>query len=129
VREGISLLGVIAAGRPLEAVLGNETVSVPSDMVQSNRVFALKVRGDSMVDQQICDGDYIIVESRDTADNGQTIVALIDGAEATVKRFYGGPGHVRLEPANQLHTAIVVAPPDRIAIQGIVVGVIRKLSH
>ncbi|HEY6327822.1 MAG TPA: transcriptional repressor LexA [Blastocatellia bacterium] len=128
-RNTIPLLGVVAAGRPIEAVLSNESVCIPNDMALSTRAFALRVRGDSMVDEQICDGDYIIVESRDKAKNGQTVVALIDGSEATVKRFFGELDRVRLEPANPSHEAMIVAPPDRLAIQGIVIGVMRKLRN
>src|SRR5262249_34224923 len=84
----IPLLGVVAAGHPIEAVLNHESVTIPPDMLGRRRTFALRVRGDSMVDEQIRDGDYLIVESRETADNGQTVVALVDGSDATVKQFY-----------------------------------------
>src|SRR5262249_21865051 len=84
----IPLLGVVAAGQPIEAVLNNEVISIPADMLGRGRTFALRVRGDSMIDENIVDGDFVIVESRQTAINGQVVVALVDGAEATVKRFY-----------------------------------------
>ena len=122
----IPLLGVVAAGRPIEAVLNYETVNIPRDMLRRARMFALRVRGDSMIDEQIRDDDYIIVQSQQTAENGQTVVALIDGTDATVKRFYPGRNQVRLEPANPRYKPIVVKPADRVRIQGVVVGVIRK---
>jgi len=122
----IPLLGVVAAGSPIEAILNYETVNVPRDMMREGRMFALRVRGDSMTDEQIRDNDLIILLSQQTAENGQTVVALIDGSDATVKRFYGGPNQVRLEPANPSYKPILIRPPERVQIQGIVVGVIRK---
>ena len=122
----IPLLGMVAAGNPIEAILNYETVSVPRDMMREGRMFALRVRGDSMIDEQIRDQDIIVLQSKPTADNGQTVVALIDGSDATVKKFYGSKQQVRLEPANPDYKPIVVRPPQRVQIQGIVVGVIRK---
>jgi repressor LexA len=107
-------------------VLNYETVNIPRDMLRRERMFALRVRGDSMIDEQIRDDDYIIVQSQQTAENGQTVVALIDGTDATVKRFYPGRNQVRLEAANPRYQPIVVKPADRVRIQGVVVGVIRK---
>src|SRR5713226_2062638 len=124
----IPLLGVVAAGAPIEAVLNYETVCIPRDMLHPGRMFALRVRGDSMIDEQIRDNDLIILQSQQTADNGQTVVALIDGSDATVKRFYGGGrNQVRLEAANPHYKPIVIRPPERVQIQGVVVGVIRKV--
>ncbi|HYL98823.1 MAG TPA: transcriptional repressor LexA [Blastocatellia bacterium] len=122
----IPLLGLVAAGRPIEAILNNETLSIPEDMLGRGRTFALRVRGDSMIDEHIADGDFIIVESRQTAANGEMVVALVDGAEATVKRFYLEGDQVRLEPANPSYQPIIVRPANRVSIQGVVVGVIRK---
>ena len=122
----LPLLGVVAAGHPIEAILDPETVNVPRDMVGRGRTFALRVRGDSMIGDHICDADLIIVESRQTANDGQTVVALIDGSEATVKRFYKERGSIRLEPANPRFKPIIIKPPDRVTVQGIVIGVIRK---
>jgi len=124
----IPLLGVVAAGTPIEAVLNYETVCVPRDMIREGRMFALRVRGDSMIDEQIRDHDLIVLQSQQTADNGQTVVALIDATDATVKRFYGGRNQVRLEPANPNYKPIIVRPPERGQVQGVVVGVIRKYS-
>ena len=125
----IPLLGIVAAGAPIEAVLNYETVSIPRDMLRPGRMFALRVRGDSMIDEQIREGDFIVLQSQQTADNGQTVVALIDGSDATVKRFYGGRNQVRLEAANPRYKPIVIRPPERVQIQGVVVGVIRKYKH
>jgi repressor LexA len=125
-KHEIPLLGVVAAGAPIEAVLNYETVCIPRDMMRDGRMFALRVRGDSMIDEQIRDQDFIILQSQQTAENGQTVVALIDGSDATVKRFYANKNQVRLEPANPSYEPIIVQPPQRVQIQGIVVGVIRK---
>src|SRR6478672_13962888 len=114
----IPLLGVVAAGAPIEAVLNYETVCIPRDMLGKGRMFALRVRGDSMIDEQIREDDLIILQSQQTAENGQTVVALIDGNDATVKRFYRGRNHVRLEPANPNYKPIVIRPPERVQIQG-----------
>lgn len=125
----IPLLGVIAAGRPVEAILNNETIFVPHDMLGKGRTFALRVRGDSMIGEGILDGDSIIVESRQTAKNGQTVVALVDGSEATVKRFYQERGQVRLEAANPRYKPIIIKPPDRVQIQAIVIGILRRYKR
>ncbi len=122
----IPLLGVVAAGAPIEAILNYETVCIPRDMLRSGRMFALRVRGDSMIDEQIREDDFIILQSQQTAENGKTVVALIDGSDATVKRFYGSRNQVRLEAANPRYKPIVIRPPERVQIQGVVVGVIRK---
>jgi repressor LexA len=125
----IPLLGIVAAGVPIEAVLSQETICIPRDMMKKGRMFALRVRGDSMIDEQIREDDVIVLQSQQIADNGQTVVALIDGSDATVKRFYRGKNHVRLEAANPRYKPIVVRPPERLQIQGVVVGVIRKYQH
>lgn len=125
----IPLLGTVAAGQPIEAILSHDTVSVPKDMQGRGRTFALRVRGDSMLDENIQDGDIIVVASQKTADNGQVVVALIDGNYATVKKFYREPEFIRLEPANPQFKPIFIKTPERIQIQGIVRGLIRKYDH
>ncbi|MBL8148357.1 MAG: transcriptional repressor LexA [Blastocatellia bacterium] len=120
----IPLLGRIAAGRPIEAILIQETVSVPKDMLGRNRTFALKVQGDSMIEEGIFDKDLIVVQERRTADNGEIVVALIDGQNATVKKFVREKNRVRLQPANPKHSALLLEP-DRIQIQGVVIGLLR----
>jgi len=124
----IPLLGAVAAGQPIEAILSHEVVTIPRDMLGRGRTYALRVRGDSMIDEHITDGDFVIVESRQTAENGQTVVALVDGSDATVKRFYREKNHIRLEAANPLYEPIIIKPPDRVRIQGIVIGLLRKYN-
>ncbi len=125
----IPLLGTVAAGQPIEAILSHDTVSVPRDMQGRGRTFALRVRGDSMIEENIQDGDIIVVASQKTADNGQVVVALIDGNYATVKKFYREPEFIRLEPANPQFKPIFIKTPERIQIQGVVRGLIRKYDH
>lgn len=125
----IPLLGTVAAGQPIEAILSQDLVSVPKDMQGRGRTFALRVRGDSMIEENIQDGDIIIVTSQKTADNGQVVVALIDGNYATVKKFYREPDFIRLEPANPQFKPIFVKTPERIQIQGVVRGLIRKYDQ
>lgn len=122
----LPLSGTIAAGRPLEAVPTDETITVPSDMVQDHgKSFVLRVQGDSMIDEQIRNGDLVIIENREARGQGETVVALIDGSEATLKRLYRDGPRVRLEPANPRMEAMVF-PADRVRVQGVAVGVIRK---
>jgi len=122
----LPLSGSIAAGAPLEAVESSETISVPVEMVKDpHNSFVLRVQGESMIDEQIRDGDFVVVERRDVARPGETVVALIDQSEATLKRFYPEGTHVRLQPANDSIEPILVAS-ERLRIQGVVVGVLRK---
>jgi repressor LexA len=122
----IPLLGVVAAGQPIEAILAHETVSAPKNMIGRGRMFALRVRGDSMIEENIQDNDIIIVSSQETAENGQVVVALIDGNYATVKKFYREPDFIRLEPANPQFKAIFIKTPGRLQLQGVVRGLIRN---
>ena len=124
----IPLLGTVAAGMPIEAILSHDTVSVPKDLQGHGRTFALRVRGESMIDENIQDGDIIIVQSQKTAENGQVVVALIDGNYATVKKFYREPEFIRLEPANPQYKPIFIKTEERIQIQGVVRGLIRKYA-
>jgi len=122
----LPLSGTIAAGHPLEAVPTDESISVPSDMVRDRgKSYVLRVRGDSMIDEQIRDGDFVIIEDREAAAQGETVVALIDGSEATLKRLYRDGPRLRLEPANP-RMAPMTFPAERVRIQGVAVGVIRK---
>ncbi|MGB5303485.1 MAG: transcriptional repressor LexA [Gemmatimonadota bacterium] len=123
----LPLLGTVAAGEPIEAVAEKEAIAVPEDMVSGTVAhYVLRVRGDSMIEEQIRDGDYVIVRARDTASNGEMVIALIDGENATVKKFYRETGGLlRLQPANpDLEPMYFEA--DRVTVQGVVVGVIRK---
>lgn len=122
----LPLHGAIPAGQPLEAVRVHDTISVPSDMVRRRESsYVLRVQGDSMIDEQIRDGDFVIVEQRHTAANGETVVALVDGEDATLKRFRRDGKNVRLEPANPTMEPMVFSA-DRVAIQGVAVGVLRR---
>ncbi len=122
----LRLSGTIAAGHPLDAVETAETICVPSDMIRDPaHGFVLRVQGNSMIDEQIRDGDFVVVERREIARDGETVVALIDGSEATLKRFYRQGTDVRLQPASSEMASIIV-PADKLQIQGVVVGVIRK---
>ncbi|ANM28618.1 hypothetical protein ABI59_01775 [Acidobacteria bacterium Mor1] len=122
----LPLVGTIAAGRPLEAVTVSEAITVASDMVRGQgAVYALRVQGDSMVDEQIRDGDYVIISERKTARDGETVVALIDPGDATLKKFYREGATVRLQPAHPRMDPILV-PADRVQVRGVVVGVIRR---
>jgi repressor LexA len=123
----LPLLGAVAAGLPIEAIEQQETLSVPPDMVQSGQEnFVLRVEGESMIDEQIRDGDYIVVSSQETASDGQMVVALVGGDSATVKKLYREPdGRIRLQPANPGMVPII-EDASNVQIQGVVVGVIRK---
>jgi repressor LexA len=121
---GWPLLGRIAAGRPVEAIEHPETISL-TDFTQAKDVFVLQVRGDSMQDEHIVDGDYVLVEKTATARNGEIVVALVSGSEATLKRFYKEGERVRLQPSNAAMAPIMVHARD-LQIQGKVIGVLRK---
>jgi repressor LexA len=120
----LPLLGRIAAGRPIEAVENPETISL-QDFAGSKDVFVLQVRGDSMQDEAILDGDYVLVEKAQTARNGEIVVALVDGAETTLKRFYKEGDRIRLQPSNTAMQPIMVAAAA-VQLQGRVIGVLRK---
>ena len=121
----LPLLGYVAAGAPIEAVVSNETITVPEDLVGTRDTYALRVRGSSMIDEQIRDGDLVVVENRQTAHNGEMVIALLEDAEVTLKKFYRENGHVRLQPANDAVAPIIVRA-DKVQVQGVVVGVMRR---
>src|SRR5947207_10714034 len=118
------LLGRIAAGRPVETFENPETISL-DDITRQREVFVLEVRGDSMQDEHIVDGDYVMVEKAKTARNGDIVVALVDGSETTLKRFYREGDKIRLQPSNAAMPPIIVAAQS-LQVQGRVVGVLRK---
>ncbi len=118
----IPLLGGIAAGYPIEAIRTSETIDIPRDMMAKN-VFALRVRGDSMVEDGILDGDFVIIEQTSSPKNGDIVVAMIEGNNVTLKRFYRERDHIRLQPANGNYQPIRT---KRVVVQGKVRGVIRK---
>src|SRR5262249_10817618 len=123
----VPLLGYVAAGKPIEAVAMNEVISIPPDMViQQGKTYVLQVRGNSMIEEQIRDGDYVIVEDRKTAENGEMVIVLIDNEETTLKKFYKERnGMIRLQPANPDMKPFLF-PAVRVRIQGIVIGILRK---
>src|SRR5919197_3822308 len=120
----LPLVGRIAAGQPIEAVENPETISL-ADFVQSKEVFVLEVRGESMQDEAILDGDYVLVEKTKVAHNGDIVVALVDGSDATLKRFYKEGDKIRLQPSNAKMKPIIVPARD-VEVQGRVIGVLRK---
>lgn len=120
----LPLLGRIAAGQPIEAIERPETISL-ADFVRSKEVFVLEVRGESMQDEAILSGDYVLVEKTKTAHNGDIVVALVEGSDATLKRFYREGDKIRLQPSNARMKAIMVHAKD-CDIQGRVIGVLRK---
>ncbi len=118
------LVGRITAGRPIEAVENRESLDLEEVFERPGETFVLEVSGDSMIDDHICEGDYVVCERRATARNGETVVALLPDGEATLKRFYRDKGRVRLQPANPDYEPIYT---DQVDIQGVVVGVVRRV--
>ena len=122
----LPLLGRVAAGTPMEAVTGTETIFVPEDMLGRGRTYVLQVKGESMIEEQIRDGDYVIVEDRQTARDGEMVIALLGGENATLKKFYReSGGTIRLQPANSAMKPIYVDEED-VRVRGVVIGVLRK---
>ena len=123
----LPILGAVAAGAPIEAYDGTDTLAVPDDFVRRGGAhYVLQVRGQSMIEDQIADGDFVVVQDRPAADHGQMVIAMIDDAGATVKRYYRErDGRIRLQPANATMAPIYVRE-DQIRVQGIVVGVMRR---
>jgi repressor LexA len=122
----LPLLGSVAAGAPIEAIEMAESIDVPQALVpRRSRCFVLRVRGDSMIEEQIRDGDLVVIESRPEARDGETVVALIRGEDATLKRFYRRGSRVRLEPANRTMRPIDV-PAAEVEIRGVVRGLLRR---
>jgi repressor LexA len=121
----VPLLGYVAAGAPIEAITGVETINVPEDLVGKRDTYVLRVKGDSMIDEQIRDGDFVIVEDRKTAENGEMVIALVSGADVTLKKFYREHGRIRLQPANPAMQPMLF-DPEQIQVQGVVIGVMRR---
>ncbi len=121
---GLPLLGRIAAGQPIEAVEHPETISL-GDITRSKDVFVLQVKGESMRDEHIVDGDYVLVEKLNTAPDGEIVVALVEGTDATLKRIYREGAKIRLQPSNAAMPPIVL-PAKSVQVQGRVIGVLRK---
>lgn len=123
----IPMVGLVAAGSPIEPIEQSESVEVPRSMLKSGKVFALRVKGDSMKDEGILSGDLVIVRKQETARTGQTVVALVNG-EATIKIYVKKDSHIELRPANAAMSPIVVNPSDNFHIEGVLVGVIRHCA-
>ena len=121
----LPLAGRVMAGHPIEAVEEHDVIAVPADMVGRGESFVLQVRGDSMIDEQVRDGDYVVLEKRSRVHNGEIVVALIEGQEATLKKFYKDGDTVRLEPANSSMKPLTF-PAGRVRVQGVVVGLLRR---
>lgn len=119
----IPLVGAVAAGAPIEAVQDTQPLSLSSHFAPDDNIFALKVKGDSMLDDDIRDGDYVICRSAPVADNGQLVVAIVDDENATIKRFYKGKKQMRLQPSNDDYSPIY---SDNCRIEAVVVGLLRK---
>ncbi len=122
----VPLLGAVAAGTPIEPLGADEAVALPRGWLGRGRTYALRVRGESMIDEQIRDGDLVVVEERQTASNGETVVALVDGEAVTLKRYRRRGARVRLEPANSALPVMEYAE-ERVRVQGVVVGLLRRL--
>ncbi len=124
---GLPILGLIAAGQPIETIEGHqETLEVPPFMVGRRHSYVLQVKGQSMIEDGILDGDYVVIAEKEVPSNGEVVVALVNGSEATLKRYYKEKGHIRLQPANSTMDPIIVPAGTPIQIQGVVIGVIRK---
>ncbi|WP_078120171.1 transcriptional repressor LexA [Thiosocius teredinicola] len=123
--DALPLYGYIAAGRPIEAISNPETIEVPPQLRTPNPCYVLEVRGDSMIEEGIFDGDWVVIEHRDQARNGEIVVALVDGEEATLKRLEKGSNEVVLHPANASLSPMHFSP-ERVQIQGVLVGQMRR---
>ncbi len=121
----LPMFGYIAAGQPIEAIDHQETIQVPESLRTNKPCYVLQIKGDSMIDEGIFDGDYIVVEERSQARNGEIVVALIDKSEATLKRIEQKPGKVTLHPANADYKPMQYTP-DQVDIQGVLVGQMRR---
>ncbi len=123
----LPIMGSIAAGTPIAAVAdGSETLEVPSFMISGNNNYVLRVKGQSMIEDGIFDGDYVVIKENQAPRDGEVVVALIDGGEVTLKRIYHETNRIRLQPANSSMEPIYVDKKTSLDIQGVVVGVIRK---
>lgn len=124
---GLPILGLVAAGQPIETLTGHaETLEVPPFMVGTRHSYVLQVKGESMIEEGIFEGDYVVIQEKEVPSNGDMVVALINNDEATLKRYYKEKGHIRLQPSNAAYDPIIIPAGTPIKIQGICIGVIRK---
>jgi len=121
----LPLLGYVKGGHPIEAITEYNTIAVPSDLVRKGWHYVLRVKGDSMIEEHIRDGDFIIVKEQQAAENGEVVIALVRGTEVTIKKFYRENEYIKLQPANA-NLEPLILPEESIAIQGVVVGILRK---
>lgn len=124
----LPLLGSIAAGSPIEAIENREELDLEAMFAAKQGVYVLRVRGESMIEDHLCDGDFVVIERRESARNGEQVVALLDTGEATLKRYYREGTKIRLQPANATMEPRIV-DADRVRVQGVVIGVLRSYSH
>jgi repressor LexA len=124
---GLPILGMIAAGQPIQTMTGHtETLEVPPFMVGTRHSYVLQVKGDSMIEEGIFEGDYVVIQEKEVPSNGDMVVALVNNEEATLKRYYKEKDHIRLQPSNASYEPIIVPAATPLKIQGICIGVIRK---
>jgi repressor LexA len=124
--KSVPLLGLVAAGRPIEAIANPETLAIPDEFLSGRgNYYVLRVQGDSMIEEHIEDGDYVVVESREEAANGEMVVALVDGENVTLKKLYREGDTIRLQPANR-DMAPLLLEGSRVKIQGVVTAVMRR---
>ncbi|BCA53028.1 LexA repressor [Nitrospira sp. KM1] len=123
----IPMAGIVAAGLPIEPIQQSELVDVPISMLRGKDIFALRVKGESMKDEGILPGDVVIVRKQETAQNGQTVVAMVN-QEATIKTYYKKATHIELQPANEAMQPLIVQPSDIFHIEGVLIGVIRHCA-
>jgi len=121
----VPLLGRVAAGLPIEAIQDAEEIMIPEDMLGRRRTYALEVQGDSMIDEGIHNGDHVVVEERNSAENGETVIAMLPGGEVTLKRYFREGKIIRLQPANETIRPMMI-PEEDLRIQGVVIGVLRR---
>jgi repressor LexA len=121
----IAVLGIVSAGQPIEAIPFHQTISIPKNMVGQFRTYALRVEGHSMTGENIQNGDHIIIQAKATAERGETVVAIINNQEVTLKKLYIEPDHIRLQPANPTMNPIILHNHE-VRILGVVCGIVRK---
>ena len=123
--NNLPVLGRVAAGKPIEAIEATEELSVPAEFIRSGNHYILRVVGNSMIEEHITDGDFVVVQEKANVDNGETVVALIDGSEVTIKKLFKRNNKIELRPANEKLKSLIL-DAKRVSVQGIVVGVLRK---
>jgi len=126
----VPLLGIIAAGQPIEAIENKESIAVPKSKLPKNKdVYALRISGNSMIEENIRNGDIVLIQKQETAENGQKVVALVDNSETTLKKFYKEKGHIRLQPANKSISPIIIEKDREFQIQGVLIDIIKNYGR